>query len=181
MLELEVTICPEAWNEKTQEFVEPKTVKLQLEHSLISVSKWESKWKKPFLSNKEKSPEETLSYIKCMLLKPVDPDILNHLSQANILEINEYISDPMTATTFHDDGRNSGGTRETVTAELIYHWMIELGIWEKCEKWHLNRLLTLIRVRNVKNTPPKKMSQGEIMRRNASLNAARRKALNTKG
>lgn len=180
MLELVVTTCPETWNEETNEFVEAKTTKIQLEHSLISVSKWESKWKKPFLTKQEKTPEETRSYIECMLLKPVEPHVLDCLSEANIDAIREYLADPMTATYIHDRGE-SGGQKETVTAELIYYWMMTLGIWDKCEKWHLNRLLMLIQVFKVKNTPPKKLSQADIMRRNDALNAARRRALHTKG
>lgn len=144
-------------------------------------SKWESKWCKAFLSKVEKTPEETLDYIKCMTLtQNVDPDVYNHLTQVHINQINKYIEAPMTATFIADD-KSSKASRETVTAELIYYWMIALQIPFECQKWHLNRLLMLIKVCNVKNQPPKKMSRRELTSRNASLNAARRQRLNTRG
>lgn len=171
----------EQWDESKEEFVSTKECTLTLEHSLISLSKWESKWKKAFLGRQEKTREETLDYIKCMTLdKNVDSEVYDHLTNENIQEINAYISDPMTATFFSDD-KNGTPNRETVTSELIYYWMIALNIPDRFEKWHLNRLLTLIKVCNVKNQPPKKRSRREIMSRNAALNAARRKHLNTKG
>lgn len=171
----------ELFNEATQEFVSSKEQTLQLEHSLVSVSKWESKWRKPFLSKESKTIEETLDYIRCMTItQNVNPDIYNFLTNDNIKAINDYIDSPMTATTFSELGSKTGN-REIITSELIYYWMIALNVPMECQKWHLNRLLTLIRVCNVKNTPPKKMSRKEIMSRNASLNAARRRKLNTKG
>lgn len=182
MLRIEIPLSPEGWDDKKQEFVEPKTQVLQLEHSLVSLSKWESKWHKAFLSKSDKTAEETLDYIKCMTItQNVDPDVYDHLTQDNIETIDNYIGDAMTATTFSDD-KNSKHSREIVTAELIYYWMIALNIpFDPCQKWHLNRLLTLVRVCNVKNSPPKKMSKREIMSRNARLNAARRKQFNSKG
>lgn len=181
MLTITVPISPEGWDEAKQEFVEPKTQKLQLEHSLISLSKWESKWKKPFLGKKEKTEEETLDYIKCMTLtKNPDPAIYNHFTNENIKAIIDYISDPMTATTFSKN-ESGGNNREVITSELIYFWMISYSIPVEFEKWHLNRLLTLIRVCSVKNAPPKKRSKRDIMSRNAALNASRRKQLNTRG
>ena len=181
MLRITIPISPEGWDEKKEEFVEAKTVTLQLEHSLVSLSKWESKWCKPFLSTGDKTSEETLDYIKCMTLtQNVDPDIYSRVTAKNIEDINQYIYAPMTATTFSEDKRGKTN-REIVTAELIYYWMIALNIPFECQKWHLNRLLTLIRVCNVKNAPPKKMSKRELMSRNAALNAARRKQLNTNG
>lgn len=170
----------EFFNEETQEFFTMKGQILQLEHSLVSLSKWESKWNKPFLSKEDKTAEETIDYIKCMTItQNPKPHIYNLLTDKNILEIKNYIDAPMTATTFSN--ANQGHSREIVTSELIYYWMISLNIPMKCEKWHLNRLLTLIRVCNIKNGPAKKMSKKEIMSRNAALNAARRKKLNTKG
>lgn len=170
----------EFFNEETQEFFTMKGQTLQLEHSLVSLSKWESKWNKPFLSKEDKTVEETMDYIKCMTItQNPKPHIYNLLTDKNILEIKNYIDAPMTATTFSNV--NQGHSREIVTSELIYYWMISLNIPMKCEKWHLNRLLTLIRVCNIKNGPAKKMSKKEIMSRNAALNAARRKKLNTKG
>lgn len=186
---LEITVPArkptELWDEERQEFVYvpgAKEVTLCLEHSLISLAKWESKWCKPFLSAKqEKTDEETIDYIKCMTLtKNVDDEVYYRLSRENVKQINDYIQAPMTATYFSKDpaGKNS---RETITNELIYYWMIALTIPVEFEKWHLNRLLTLIRVCNVKNQPAKKMSKREIMSRNAALNAARRQQMNTNG
>lgn len=181
MLQITIQLSPEGWDEEKQEFVEPKTQVLQLEHSLVSVSKWESKWCKSFLSNPEKSIEETIDYIRCMTItQNVDPEVYKHLSNENIIEINKYIEAPMTATYFNNNKNNKGG-KETITSELIYYWMIALNIPFECQKWHLNRLITLVRVCQIKNTPPKKMSRGEIMSRNAALNASRRKQMNTKG
>ena len=181
MLRIEVPLGPESWDEKKQMFIEPKTQVLQMEHSLVSLSKWESKWCKPFLTRHEKSAEEILDYIKFMTVTPnVNPDVYSYITLSNIREINKYIDAPMTATTFSED-KNGRPNREIVTSELIYYWMITLNIPFECQKWHLNRLLTLIRVCNVKNNPPKKMSRREITSRNAAINAARKKQLNTKG
>ena len=181
MLQLVIPLSPEGWDEKTEQFVEAKTQTLQLEHSLVSLSKWESKWEKPFLSKAEKSYEEILDYIKFMTIsKNVNPEVYSRLTQSNIRDINKYIEAPMTATTFSND-KNQAKNREVITAELIYYWMIALNIPFECQKWHLNRLLTLIRVCNIKNSPPRKMSKKDIASRNAQLNAARKKRLNTKG
>lgn len=181
MLQLRVPISPEGWDEVKQEFVEPKFKELQLEHSLVSLSKWESKWCKPFLTDKQKSAEEVLDYIKCMTItQNVDPDVYNYLTPENITAVEEYINAPMTATTISDN-RNGKKNNEIITAELIYYWMIALQIPVKFEKWHLNRLLMLIRVCNIKNEPPKKKGARDILKSNAELNAARRKQLNTRG
>ena len=171
----------EQWDEVNQEFITSNRQILRLEHSLVSLSKWESKWKKPFLSNKEKTYEETIDYIKCMTLtQNVNDTIYNLLDKDNIEKINKYIGDPMTATTFKEDPNKKGG-REIITSELIYYWMISLNIPFECQKWHLNRLLTLIKVCGIKNQPPKKMSKKDVMSRNAALNAARRKQMNSRG
>lgn len=179
---LTITIpAAEQWDEKNRQFISTKEQTLQLEHSLVSLSKWESKWCKPFLSSKEKTLEETIDYVKCMTLtQNVKPEVYNFLTNSNIDQINKYIEAPMTATWFAKDktGRSSS---EQVTSELIYYWMIALNIPFECQKWHLNRLITLIKVCNIKNQPAKKMSKRDIMSRNAALNAARRKQLNTKG
>lgn len=179
---LQITIpAVEQWDEVNQEFVNLKEQTLQLEHSLVSISKWESKWNKAFLSSKEKSVEETIDYVRCMTLtKNVKPEIYNFLTADNLSEINRYIDAPMTATYFMEDESKSGG-RETITSELIYYWMIALNIPFECQKWHLNRLLTLVKVCNIKNTPPKRKSKQDIMRRNAKLNAERRKKMHSKG
>lgn len=182
MLQISVPISPEGWDERKQEFVEPKYQVLTLEHSLVSISKWESKWNKAFFSKREKTSEETLDYIKCMTLtQNVKPEVYDHITRANIAEIYDYINAPMTATTFREDLNAKAANNEVITSELIYYWMISFGIPVEFQKWHLNRLLTLIRVFNVKNQPAKKMSRGEIMRNNAALNAARKKQLNTRG
>jgi len=181
MLLIKVPIGPEEWDALNETFIEPPMVELELEHSLVSISKWESKWCKSFISSKEKSFEETVDYIKMMVLtENVDPDVFNHLTQENVNQINDYIGAPMTATVFGGD-REKSSSREVITSELIYYWMIAQNIPFECQNWHLNRLLTLIRVCNVKNAPPKKRSQGEIMRSNAALNKARREQMNTKG
>jgi hypothetical protein len=179
---LQITIpAVEQWDEQKQEFVTTKEQTLSLEHSLVSLSKWESKWCKPFLTKQEKTFEETLDYIKFMTItQNVDPEVYKYLTNGNIDEVNRYIEAPMTATYFSED-KNGKTSREQITAEIIYYWMISLNIPFECQKWHLNRLLTLIKVCNIKNTPPKKRSKREIMSRNAALNAARRKRLNTKG
>lgn len=155
---------------------------LQLEHSLVSLSKWESRWHKAFLTKREKTPEEVLDYIRCMTItKNVDPSVYDRLTSDNILQIDNYIGDSMTATYFSEDHTKPKASREVVTSELIYYWMIAQGIPIECERWHLSRLLTLIRVCNIKNSPPKKMSRKSILAQNAALNAARRKQYNTKG
>lgn len=166
----------ELFNEETGEFITVKEHKLQLEHSLVSLSKWESKWHKSFLSNRvEKTDEEVMDYIKCMTLtQNVDPNIYQLLTRQNVTDINKYIEDPMTATYFPEDKTGKGG-RDVITAEVLYYWIITLQIPVEFQKWHLNRLIALIRVCNIKNQPPKKMSQREVMSRHAAINAARRK------
>lgn len=179
---LQITVPgSEFWDSKKEEFVYLDEKTLQLEHSLVSISKWESKWHKPFLLKDEKTTEEILDYIKCMTItQNVSPDVYLRLTKDNVNEIKAYIENSMTATTFSEEVMSKGG-REIVTSELIYYWMVALGIPSEYQKWHLNRLLTLIRVCNVKNAPPKKRSKKEIMSRNAALNAARRKQYNTRG
>lgn len=185
MLRIDIALSPEGWDEEKEEFVESKTQTLQLEHSLVSLSKWEAKWGKPFLSQDGRTYEETVDYIRCMTItQNVNPDVYSHLSNKNIEEVNAYIQAPMTATWFVEDrqlnGRR-GGRGEQITSEIIYYWMVALNIPFECQKWHLNRLLTLVRVCNVKNQPGKKMSRREIASQHAALNAARRKKYNTKG
>lgn len=179
---LKITIpSVELWDEKKQEFIYKKAQTLQLEHSLISLSKWESKWKKPFLSIEKMTDEETIDYIRCMTIIPnIDPEVYEHLTNENIEAVQAYIEDPMTATTF---SKVQGGkfNREIITSEIIYYWMISYNIPIDREKWHLNRLLTLIQVCDRKNNPPRKRSQRDIMRRNAEINAARKRKLGTRG
>lgn len=180
---LQITVeSVDGWDENKQEFVELKPKKvLTLEHSLVSLSKWESKWCKPFISTTDKTLEETIDYIKCMTItQNVNDEVYERLSAKNIKQINEYINAPMTATWFSNPSKE-GHSREQITSELIYYWMIALNIPFECQKWHLNRLITLIRVCNVKNSPPKKMSREEILAQNAQLNAMRRKQSNSRG
>ena len=173
----------ELWDERKQEFVYTKKQVLQLEHSLVSISKWEEKWNKTFLSKIDKTYEETIDYIRCMTItQNVSPETYKHLPKNVFDEINEYINAPMTALQFPKltkDG--SVGSKETVTSEIIYYWMIVLGIPTEYRKWHLNKLLALIQVCNLKNQPTKKMSAKELMSRNTTLNEARRKQYNSKG
>lgn len=171
----------ELWDDKTQEFVYTDEQSLRLEHSLVSLSKWESKWHKPFFSKEAKTFEETLDYIRCMTLtQNVNPIVYNSLSDENISRINEYIDDPMTATWFINEEKGGFNGRQ-ITSELIYYWMVTLKIPFECQKWHMNRLLTLIKVCNIEGQPKKNLSQREIMQRNAALNAERKKKLKTKG
>lgn len=178
MLKIKIPGC-ETYNESTNEFVTLPSVTINLEHSLISISKWETKWCKPFLSS-DKTNLETLDYIKCMTVNgSVDDDVYLRLSADNIKEINNYIDAPMTATTFNE--RNAKPSKEVITSELIYYWIISFNIPIECQKWHINRLLTLIKVCNIKNSPPEKVNRNDIMRRNKQLNAERRKKFGTKG
>ena len=190
---LEITIpANEMWDPVKEEFVQAsKAETLQLEHSLISLSKWESKWKKPFLDKGLQSYEETIDYIRCMTVSRVtDPSVYYRIPVSEINKVSEYIHDSMTATWFSDDSKRNkndrnrrGGTlkNEVVTAEILYYDMIALGIPFECQKWHLNRLLTLIKVCQRKQEKPEKQSRREIMERNKELNAARRAAMKSKG
>lgn len=178
---LEITIPGiELYDENTNEFIYYSDEKIQLEHSLVSISKWEANWCKPFLNGRDKSPDEILDYIKCMTItEGVTDDLYSRLTQENFTAINEYLGRPMTATTFSNE--QGKPNREIITSEVIYYWMVSFNIPFECQYWHLNRLLTLIKVCNVKNNPPKKMSKNEILSRNKALNEARRKQLNTRG
>lgn len=179
---LQVTIPGvEYYNESTEMFEETKSQTLQLEHSLISVAKWESKWKKPFLSDKQRNIEESTDYIKCMTLtQNVNPECYGNITQSLFKEINEYIDDPMTATSFSSGG-GKGSRSQTVTAEIVYYWMVSFNIPFECQKWHLNRLMTLIQVCSIKQENPKKMSKQKILQENKATNDARRKQMNTSG
>lgn len=171
----------ECFDEETSSFVEIKSQDLALEHSLVSVSKWEATWKKPFLSKTEKTFEETIDYIRCMTTtQNVDPIVYNFLDNTTITKINSYIEDSMTATWFSNTpvGKSTG---EVITSELIYYWMIALNIPLECQRWHLSRLLTLIKVCNIKNTPAKKTSRKDYINKQRQLNAERQKIYNTKG
>lgn len=179
---LKITVpAAEFWDEIHEEFIYKKEQTLQLEHSLVSLSKWESKWNKAFLGKQEKTDEEILDYVRCMTLtQNIDPEVYTRLSAENYAAINAYIEAPMTATCLIED-KQARGHKETVTSELIYYWMISYNIPVEFQKWHLNRLLTLIRVCNVKNSPPKRRSKREMWNRNAAINAANRKRFGSKG
>lgn len=171
----------EFYDEEKEEFVKYSSCELTLEHSLVSISKWESKWKKPFLGKEEKTIEQSIDYIRCMTLsKNVDPIVYKRLPSIVFDQIREYIADPMTATWFSKDTKRPKN-REVITSELIYYWMIAYQIPFECQKWHLNRLLTLIQICAIKNQPAKKMSHKDLMSRQRSLNAARRMASGSKG
>lgn len=170
----------EVWDPVNEEFLTIKPVKLVLEHSLLSISKWESRWKKSYLSTLDKTPEEVLDYIRCMTLtQGVDDRCYFSIPEKELLRVKEYIEDPMTATTFRDEHKTP--SRKKVTNEEIYFQMIQLGIPFSCEKWHLNRLLTLIRVGSIMSSPPKKMSKSATARSNTALNAARKRQLGSMG
>lgn len=175
----------EDWDNEKEEFViTKKAVTLQLEHSLVSLSKWESNWCKPFLTQDTKTYEETIDYIRCMTItQNVDSSVYDRITDDNIKRVNEYISAKKTATWFSERKGRKGGrrTNEVTTSELIYFWMISYNIPFKCEKWHLSRLLTLIQVCENKNSTNGKMKMNDIYSTQSSLNEARKKALRSKG
>lgn len=171
----------ELFDATTETFTSTKEQTLQLEHSLVSLSKWEAKHNKPYLSREPKTTEESIDYIRCMTLtQNVNPEVYNAITLKILDQVSEYIDASMTATTFSKEEKRSMN-REIITAEIIYYWMISHNIPFECQKWHLNRLLTLINVCNHKSQPPKKMSRSELLARNRALNASRRKRLNTRG
>lgn len=181
MLELEIP-AREAFDEDRYEFITTKPTVLRLEHSLVSISKWESIYEKPFLNDKDKTLQETLDYIKCMTISQnVDPNIYKLLNNEELAKIEAYISKKSTATTIKELSKDTKTSGQFVTSELIYYWMFSLGISMECQKWHINRLITLIRVMNEKQKPSKKMPKAVRDRNNTALNAARRKRLGTKG
>lgn len=171
----------EFYDDSKQEFVYVKSCTLRMEHSLVSLSKWEAKYNVPFVDAKGKrTTAQVVDYFRFMTItRDVNPFVYYAMDEPTIKRINEYINAPMTATTIHDTTKP--GPQPVITSELIYYWMISLGIPWECEKWHLNRLLTLIQVCNAKNSPPKKMGKAELAARNRALNEARRKKLNTRG
>lgn len=178
MLRIEIPAA-EQFDEATNRFIYTKAQTLQLEHSLVSLSKWESKWHKPFLGKEKKTAEETIDYLRHMTItQNVDPQVYYAIPNDKMAEIKAYIDDSMTATWFSEGGKQSN---EVITAEIIYDWMIAFNIPAEYAKWHLNRLLTLIRVRSIKSAPQKKMKKEEQAKNYRALNAARKKQYHSKG
>lgn len=176
-----VTLGKEHYDEEEQKFVYPESTVIELEHSLVSLSKWESKYQRPFLKKGEKSTEEVLDYIKMMILTPdLPPEVFVELIEKHVTEINQYIESKESATTFNDTTRGEIN-RETVTAELVYYWMISNNIPFECQYWHINRLFTLIRVCGVKTAKPKKMSMSAMAAQRRELNAQRKAQSGTSG
>lgn len=178
---LEITVAPrEYYDEAHNQFITVPSEKLVLEHSLISLSKWESKWHKVFLSDEKRTNEMQIDYIRCMTVnKGVNPMAYYGLTNKQLAEIEAYIEDPMTATWFADEKRP--GKKKVITNEVIYSWMVDLGIPVEFERWHLNRLITLIRVLNKSHEPKKKMSKKDTFARYAELNAKHRKQTGSRG
>lgn len=169
----------EMWDESKEEFVYTGGGTLLLEHSLVSISKWEAKHGRSFLSGGPKPGEETMDYFRCMSVGDNDEALFDNLTHENISEILKYIESPMTATYLRED-RSGGSSSEKITSELVYYWMISLGIPFECQYWHLNRLMTLIRVCAAKQRGGKH-SKKEMLRSNAALNAARRAKSGSRG
>lgn len=172
MLKLRIEL-PESFDEETNEFT-ANYVDLELEHSLLSLSKWESIHQKPFGSKEDKTTYETIDYVRCMNLTPDVPDVVfDFLSPDNFEAINNYINEPHHGTTFRDEFPEKNPTKQIISAELIYYWMFSNGIDKSCEEWHLNKLLALIRVFSIQNAPSKKLAPGEAARRRRELNERR--------
>lgn len=179
MLYLEIAMTGESFDEEKNEFVAPEVVVLELEHSLGSLSKWESKWEVAFLGNEKKTEEQTIDYIRTMNSRgEISPEVFEHFSAENFNAVQEYIAAKMTATTFPD---KKSRPQRTITAELIYYWMIALNIPFECQHWHLNKLLTLIQVCNAENAPKKKMSSADARAERQRLNDERRRATGSTG
>lgn len=172
----------EYWDDELEEFIYPASFTLEMEHSLVSLSKWESIWEKPFLGPEKKTDEEAMSYIKIMTLTPdVPPEIYSKLTNHHANQINAYLEAKMTATWFKELPNKGRRGKEIITAELLYYWMITCNIPLECESWHLNRLFTLIKVCNEKNSPPKKMNTQEALTDRARINAERKAKMKQQG
>ena len=183
MLELKLAVS-EAYNEETGKFIPMDEVAVRFEHSLVSLSKWESKYKKPFLSDfpeHKKTEEEAADYLRFMVLDELDFDLFDRLDTDRVGDIQKYITDTQTATTFPHDESPNKINRELVTSELIYYWMVALNVPFETQHWHLNRLITLIQVINHKNAPPKKRSRATMAEQQRRLNAERKAKYGTNG
>lgn len=181
MLQINVP-AQEYYDERNEMFINIPAVTLKLEHSLFAISKWEAKWKKAFLGKQEKTQEETRDYIRCMTLneEPVDAMTYTAIPAADLKRVKDYLEDKMSASCLPERDHDEGG--DTVTSELIYYWLVALQIPFECQYWHLNRLLTLVQICNMKNNPDKrKMSRSELLSRNRALNAQRRAQYNSRG
>jgi hypothetical protein len=184
---LTITVPPtELFNDETQKFIYVKEeTTLVLEHSLVSLSKWEQTWEKPFLGKEDRTLDETIDYVRCMTLSPENPpeEVYRAIPNKTLNEIGEYINKKMTATWFNEiPGQKKPQSGEVITAEIIYYWLIALQIDFQVQNWHLNRLLTLIRVVNIKNDPKKKMMpKRDAAAQQRLLNEQRRARFNTKG
>lgn len=178
MLKLELVI-EEGFDDVKSEFVPIQSKEIELEHSLVSLSKWESKWELPFLGASEKTNDMLADYIRMMVLTPIDYDPMDYLSPEQVNEINEYINSKQTATWFAEDnkpGRRGAANSKVTTSELLYYYMVALTIPFECQHWHLNRLLTLIRITDLENKPKKNQSRRDTVNQHRSLNQARRAA-----
>lgn len=173
----------ELFNNATGEFSYAKGGTLTLEHSLVAVHEWESKWKKPYLSQKKKTREESVDYIRCMIVEGhVDDEALRAIPNDVMTTVDNYIHDPMTATIIHSEGQSSNSSNGTfTTAEIIYWQMTVLNIPIVFETRHLNKLLTLIKICSIKNGKPKMLSKQERYERNRKINEQNKKRYNTKG
>lgn len=196
----EITIPgEELWDARRAEFTSTKAVTLRLEYSLVSLSKWESKWHIPFFDDSmEKTPEQMQDFVRCMTVtQGVDPTVYARLTVENLNAIYRYMEDPMTATWFAGEWRpgeknqngtakrrarrRPPGTGKVLTSEVLYSRMFQAGVPIECERWHLNRLMTLIRVCQEEQAPPRKMSRKDALRQRRELNAARMKKYGTRG
>ncbi len=179
---LEITLPEtELFDEATETFINIKETTLRLEHSLVSISKWESKWKIPFLDRKDKTREQSIDYVRCMTINQgVDPMVYSAITPDIMDTINKYIVENKTATTFRENA-GTAPNRQIVTSEVIYFWMAQYNIPFECQKWHLSRLLALIRIASIKNQPDKKMSKAATLSQYKNLNAIRRRAMHSKG
>jgi hypothetical protein len=178
---LEIKVGAIEWYDESKSlFMSEGGIELQLEHSLVAVSKWEQKYEKPFLGKQAKDPNEVLDYVLCMVVGEIPRgDILEKVSERNLEEIQKYLNQKMTATWFRETG--APRTSEVITSELIYYWMTAFNIPWEAQHWHINRLFTLIRIANEKQAKPKKMGRQEAAARQRELNAQRRAQLGTKG
>ena len=180
---LTITIpSAEFFDEKNNLFIYSKEQNLRLEHSLVSISKWEANWHKPFLSEENRTNEEMLDYIRCMTItQNVDPKAYQCIPKSEIERVNAYINDPRSATVFYDK-KQKPHRKERITSEKIYFWMVRAGVpFDPCQTWHLNRLLNLLHYCNTSNQPMKKRSPAEIAKEYEQINAAQRKLFNSKG